>query len=163
MHRYKSDRGLAASTTWGWRSTGRRGTNSRRATAYSAALTTTTGTGRCSTRATSVCRINLQSRLFWDREYSILVNGKDAKRFYRRVRLTKSFSLPYSGLHHKTTNCNAVNITKIQERLEKVSVSMFPASLTFDPNRSMKSVDPKPNGGWADPRDIALCMSMNLN
>lgn len=77
--------------------------------------------------------------------------------------LTKTFSLPYSGLHHKTSNCNAVNITKIQELLKTASGSMFPVNLTFDPYQALKKVDPNPNGGWADPRDISLCMSMNLN
>lgn len=109
--------GLAASTIWGWRLTGQPGTRSSRVRNISATTTTTTGTGRCSTRATNAWR---RSCLRWwcaVREFSTSVNGKP---FKPPCFVIVSNALPFTAAF--TTRRTIASRIKSSRRFNKSSV-----------------------------------------
>lgn len=71
-------------------------------------------------------------------------------------------------MHHKlTTNCDSSQlITKVQHVIESAAKSgqLFPKNLkltrTFDDDQVSDTL--RANGGWADLRDILLCLNMTL-
>jgi hypothetical protein len=71
----------------------------------------------------------------------------------------KSF-ISFSGTHVKNTNCDIGPIEeKVRELFQEASEHYFPQTLQTESNIVSPLVHPE-YGGWADPRDQALCLAM---
>ncbi|XP_072177694.1 alpha-1,6-mannosyl-glycoprotein 2-beta-N-acetylglucosaminyltransferase-like [Diadema setosum] len=70
------------------------------------------------------------------------------------------FHIGECGIHHKG-KCSADDlIHRINRAIAADSNSFFPKELVLTPStRPLKAQLPKPNGGWGDVRDHALCMT----
>ena len=72
------------------------------------------------------------------------------------------FHLSNSGVHHKGKGkCDADNlVNQIDKLIDSSTQYLFPENVELSPKtRPIRSKDPKPNGGWGDVRDHALCMT----
>ena len=68
--------------------------------------------------------------------------------------------LCYSGIHHKGTNCEAIDkVSQIEALLSSNHHLLYPERLDLFDTQRLPSQVPKPNGGWGDIRDHNLCLS----
>ncbi|CAG2162569.1 unnamed protein product [Oppiella nova] len=64
------------------------------------------------------------------------------------------------GLHHKTKRCNNKEIIQtIRDTFESSKNYLFPKRMALHKRPQKAFRMPKPNGGWADPRDHELCLN----
>ncbi|XP_072026711.1 alpha-1,6-mannosyl-glycoprotein 2-beta-N-acetylglucosaminyltransferase-like [Amphiura filiformis] len=78
------------------------------------------------------------------------------------LKAPRIFHIGECGIHHKGKGkCDADNLVSQIDSLVKTSTQyLFPENLELSPKtRPIRSKDPKPNGGWGDVRDHALCMT----
>lgn len=70
-------------------------------------------------------------------------------------------------MHHQRKDCDQL-ITKVQYVIESAAKSgqLFPKKLkltrTFDEEEISDTQPLRPNGGWADLRDLLLCLNMTI-
>ncbi|XP_055331664.1 alpha-1,6-mannosyl-glycoprotein 2-beta-N-acetylglucosaminyltransferase-like [Paramacrobiotus metropolitanus] len=66
------------------------------------------------------------------------------------------------GLHH-SQGCNPRDsVRKAKETVSAVETQLFPDKLEKITSESLPKLrNPKPNGGWGDPRDIELCQNVS--
>ncbi len=66
--------------------------------------------------------------------------------------------LTFSGMHAKSNTCNHLEVEIAQFTGKLSSTDLFPTSLVVK-SAHRRGYLGRPNGGWGDPRDQALCCS----
>jgi len=74
------------------------------------------------------------------------------------------FHIGECGVHHKKSNCDSnAGLDKVKSIIESSKQHFFPESLQFVRTTLRKKIkEKKPNGGWGDKRDHALCLNFTL-
>ncbi|XP_002735827.1 alpha-1,6-mannosyl-glycoprotein 2-beta-N-acetylglucosaminyltransferase-like [Saccoglossus kowalevskii] len=77
------------------------------------------------------------------------------------VKSPRVFHIGECGVHHNGKQCNVADkVNHIKDILQKNSMFLFPKELHLgQKTKTMTAKPSKPNGGWGDIRDHALCMT----
>lgn len=68
----------------------------------------------------------------------------------------------YSGMHHNTGDCDSNDsLQEAKDLLDSVKSLLFPETLTLENTNFDQNQLTKGYGGWADPRDIEMCINMS--
>ena len=122
-----------------------------------ASLTTTTGTGLCSTYR------SLLTKPCW--RFTPLYRGTSFSRYiqyFNNFLNNRVFHIGSCGVHHKTADCSPEKQVKVIEEMYTAFRSkFFPAKVSVM-RRQGKKTKMVNNGGWNDPRDHQLCIQYEL-
>ncbi|KAH3874284.1 alpha-1,6-mannosyl-glycoprotein 2-beta-N-acetylglucosaminyltransferase-like isoform X2 [Dreissena polymorpha] len=81
-----------------------------------------------------------------------------------QMKATRVFHMGDCGFHQKGKKCQPEKKKKNIDKLVVVNKDhLFPNTLSISSYTSLPLQDPKPNGGWSDPRDQHLCLSFAKN
>lgn len=71
------------------------------------------------------------------------------------------FHIGECGLHQRRENCDLNQLAIVEDQLRNASDFMYPEGLKLSNEYTREDIELTENGGWADLRDIALCLSIS--